>query len=92
MTFKEELVSKLREARLARVDTLEEDISMHIGDRYYSVDLRLGEDVVYDWMVRHKFLPSGQAIWDKLVSLGFEPVYEKGSLSFEVGHNICIRW
>lgn len=75
MTLKEELQAKLNEEWLDRISFIEGDIRDNINDQYYSIELKLGVDVVEDWLGRPKFLTSGQAIWDKLVSLGFEPHY-----------------
>lgn len=75
MTFREELQASILEERLANI---EEDIK-RAGDRgYLKIPIREGVDVASGWFGRYKLLPPGQAIWDKLVSLGFKPQYTSG--------------
>lgn len=84
MTFKEVLQASILEERVANIES---DINRNrsVGLRHLNIPMIAGVDIVPYCLLWYKLLPSGQAIWDKCVSLGFEPDF-----TWCVG--ITIRW
>jgi len=77
MTFKENMVRELNEKRLQSLEQLISDANAR-GHRYLKIEMEEGADVVHKWLFSYRLLPTGQAVWDKLVSLGFQPEFTWG--------------
>jgi hypothetical protein len=89
MTLKELLQNQINQKRLSSLADL---IYASRNAHYLKITMHQDTDVVHKWLCfGYKLLEPGQQVWDKLVSLGFQPKFSWGG-EWAGGPGIIVRW